>query len=115
MDIYDTLTYMSLMQQDEDEDLKPDLPFDTETQPIHNQFHTDDMVIVDEDDVKIPQKSQKSQKKMKRIHIPDATIKPFHNRYKQNNEQNNEPNNPITTITSTQKYKNTKRKSKKYQ
>ena len=70
-------------------------------------------IIVDDDepdDVKIPQKSQK---KMKRIHIPDAIISPFHNRYNKNNEQNNEQTNPITTITSTKKCKSKKYKSKK--
>lgn len=104
MDIYDTLAYMSLKEDD--------FPFNTGSVPTnneyssmeqplrafeeaeHNPFGNDDLVIVDNDDtIDIP----KQEKKMKRIHIEDAQIKPFHYRFDKNIEPNNETNNQIRT------------------
>ena len=99
MDIYDTLAYMNLKQEDFSFPMisrtQPSNEFSQLTEvgtvPIPQPTETDDIVIIDDDDtVSVPIPQHKSQNKMKRIHIPDAVIKPFHNRYNKNISKSNE-------------------------
>lgn len=110
MDIYDALAYMNLKQEDfytpiftTNQSSRDS--YDLETVPSNNSSQPNfdnDIVIVDDDDtVSEPIPQQKFKNKMKRIHIPDAVIKPFHNRYNKNSITSNEQQHYIRTTSTT--------------
>ena len=101
MDIYDTLAYMNLKNEDfgsifNTSEPSAHLPSNDNNvnTPVPEPIHNNDIIILDDDDTintPVPEPVQhKSQNKMKHIHIEDAIIKPFHNRYNKNIIQSNE-------------------------
>lgn len=102
MDIYDTLAYMNLKDEDFHDPIfsKTD---DIDTERTHSElFQRQEIVIRDDDDSDTERILEvKSEKKMKRIHIPNAIIKPFHNRFNKNIVKSDEQQYPSRTTSTT--------------